>query len=128
MEFYTFEIENLIARGTCYKMHQRRIEIISMNKSELTYYPSKRHHTVPWLVFHAKDLREKSIRLKDVSKVLYACFELRNALELFEVTVLLSSVPEIYRQELLEISKNKNGIEKANKEFDGLKYKFQKFN
>ena len=73
------------------------------------------------------DLREKAVRLQDVSKVLYACLESRTLLEIISANKLLCSVASSEREELRESMRPRHGINKANNQIKGLKLKLQEF-
>ena len=89
-------------------------------------YPYRGHDT-GWLAYQAKELFNLGIKLKSSSHIIYACLELRNALEYTDYTTILASVSEDERCEIREIAKVKNGIDKANKKFNALKDKYQRF-
>lgn len=79
------------------------------------------------LIWHAKDLLDKAIRQKDASKILYACLELRNCLEMVEFGMILASVEEEERAQLMVDAKPGQGINKVNDKLKSLKYKYQIF-
>lgn len=95
--------------------------------AKIIYRPSQRIHEPPWLIWHAKDLLDKAKRQKDSSKVLYACFELRNCLEMVEFRMILASVEENERAQLMIDAKPRHGIRKVNDKVKSLKHKYQIF-
>lgn len=92
-----------------------------------THEASKRKHNVAWILFQTVDLLQKAVRLRDVSKVLYASLEARTLLEMISVSKLLCSVPAHERDELRGVMKPKNGIEKSNSKNKSLNLKLQEF-
>lgn len=91
------------------------------------YQPSKRTHNPSWLIHHSHDLLKKALRLEDSSKILYACLELRNCLEMVEFRLILASLEEHERSEVIALAKPHHGIEKTNKKVKTLNAKFQSF-
>jgi len=95
--------------------------------TKIIYRPSQRIHEPPWLIWHAKDLLEKANRQNDASKILYSCLELRNCLEMVEFRMILASVGEEDRTQLMIDAKPRHGINKVNDKVKSLKYKYQIF-
>ena len=97
-----------------------------MQKAKKRHYtPSNRVHDFAWMVKHSEDLETKAKKQKDTSKLLYCCFELRNAIEMLEFHLLLASIPNSKHQTFSEIAKHFKGNEKANKALKALSYKTQ---
>jgi hypothetical protein len=91
------------------------------------FNPQIRSHNLVWIIEHAKYLHDYAITTNNSSLVLYCCLELRNAIEILELKLLLASVNEDEREGIITLSKPKNGINKANNELKTLKSKFQDF-
>jgi hypothetical protein len=95
--------------------------------SKIVYKSSLRIHEPPWLLLQAKDLLDKGVRQKDSSKILYSCLELRNCLEMVEYRMILASVEETDREQIMVEAKPRQGINKVNNKIKTLKYKYQIF-
>jgi hypothetical protein len=91
------------------------------------YNPTKRLQDPLYLTINAEILKSGAITLKSSSPLIYACVDLRTALELVEFIILLGSVSDELRPEIIELGKTKNGIDRANKKIKSLKEKFQLF-
>jgi hypothetical protein len=91
------------------------------------YNPTKRLQDPLYLTINAEILKSGAIATKNSSAIIYACVDLRTSLELIEFIILLGSVSEELRPEIVELGKTKNGIDKANKKIKSLKEKFQLF-
>ncbi|MFL5762931.1 MAG: hypothetical protein ACJ77K_03245 [Bacteroidia bacterium] len=91
------------------------------------YNPIVRIHDPAYLTVHSKVMKEMGMEHKSSSSLIYACLDLRGALELIEYGILLASVDFQMRQRISELTAPKNGLEVANKELKSLKSKFQYF-
>lgn len=91
------------------------------------YNPTKRLQDPSYLIINAEVLKEGAIEHKNSSALIYACVDLRTALELVEFIILLASVGEELRPEIINLGKTKNGIDRANRKIKSLKEKFQLF-
>ncbi len=91
------------------------------------YNPTKRLQDPLYLTINAEVLKSGAITFKSSSPLIYACVDLRTALELIEFIILLGSVSDGLRPEIIELGKTKNGIDRANKKIKSLKEKFQLF-
>ncbi len=80
-----------------------------------------------WLMIESQKLVQFAIQEKNSSYLIYACLEARLALEKLDLDIVLASIPDKDRLELIELSKPKNGIEKQGKKVGVLKEKYQKF-
>lgn len=91
------------------------------------YNPTKRLQDPYYLTINAEVLKVGAIATENSSALIYACVDLRTSLELIEFIILLGSVSQELRPEIIELGKTKNGIDKANKRIKSLKEKFQFF-
>lgn len=80
-----------------------------------------------WSIIHIKNLLEYSRRNKNPSFVIYAAFESRNLLERIEFTLIVMSANSTFGIEDFENIKKRHGIQKANKKFNALKFRYQTF-
>lgn len=64
---------------------------------------------------------------KNPSPLIYASLECRIALELMDLNLILSTVKPEDREQIIEDSKPKNGIDRVNRRVGSLKHKYQLF-
>tara|TARA_R110001592_G_scaffold40359_7_gene132603 strand:- start:2695 stop:3327 length:633 start_codon:yes stop_codon:yes gene_type:complete len=91
------------------------------------YQPNKRANNPDYLLFHINVLLDIAKEYKNSSTVIYACLDARILLEYTDLNLILSSVQPEERQEVIESSKPKNGIDKLNNKRKTLKEKYQLF-
>lgn len=91
------------------------------------YYPTKRIHDPAYYCHHVSEMKKMAIKGENSNAIVYCFEDLRTALELVEYNFLLASVGEEFRQEISDLTKMKNGIDKANKKIKTLKEKYQQF-
>lgn len=91
------------------------------------YNPTKRQQNPAYLVRHADEMKKLAIHTSSSSLLIYSCLDLRTTLEFIEINILLASVSEPFRQEILDTGKGKNGIDRVNKKIKTLKEKYQLF-
>lgn len=91
------------------------------------YYANKRINDPAYLLHHVRKLLEIAKEHENSSSLIYACLDSRIALEYCDLYLILASVKPEERQEVLESSKPKNGIERMNNKHKALKEKYQSF-
>lgn len=91
------------------------------------YDANKRKNDPAYLLHHVGKLLEIAKEYENSSLLIYACLDSRIALEICDLYLIIASVKPEERQEVLESSKPKNGIDKMNKKHKALKEKYQSF-
>ena len=95
--------------------------------SKRAFRSTQRHHVPTWILLKIEDLIDKAKREKDSSKVLYACLESRNLIEMLKFSKIQCSIPEEERNATAERASGQNGLEKENKKLKVLNQKYQDF-
>jgi hypothetical protein len=91
----------------------------------MEYNPNKREPISSWLLKHIESL---IFNYDDnVSTVLYAAFEARNLLEKIEYDLIKMSNDPSEWETIKDIARGKLGIDKANKTYKTLKYRYSSF-
>lgn len=80
-----------------------------------------------WSIIHIKNLLEYARQNKNSSFMIYAAFESRALLERIEFELIIMSAHSTFGIEDFESIKKRHGIQKANKKFNTLKFRYQKF-
>ena len=96
-----------------------------MNK--MIYKPDVRINNPIYLLRQAEELIKIAKSNENVSSLIYASLECRIALELMELNFLLHSVKREEREQIIDDSKPKNGIDRVNNKVGSLKFKYQQF-
>lgn len=91
------------------------------------YNPIKRENDPLYLLRQAQELCKIAKANENSSALIYSCLECRLALENLDLNLILASVNENERLQILEDSKPKNGIDSLNKKRGSLKHKYQQF-
>ena len=91
------------------------------------YNPDIRENDPIFLLRNVKELLLIGAANKNSSSLIYACLDCRIALELLDLNLILHSVGPNERQQIIEDSKPKNGIDRVNKKVGSLKEKYQMF-
>jgi len=92
-----------------------------------TFNPNIRTTRPDWLTLQAQYLVQNALRLNNASFLIYACLEARLALEKSDLDIVLVSIPAESRDEIIELSKTKNGIDKQGRKIGALKERYQLF-
>jgi len=80
-----------------------------------------------WSMIQIENLLEYSRQNKNSSFIIYAAFESRALLERIEFELIVMSANSTFGIEDFENIKKRHGIQKANKKFNTLKFRYQKF-
>jgi len=91
------------------------------------YNPDIRKNNPLYLVRQAQELLNISQSHNNASSLIYACLDLRIALEILDLHTILTSVGNDDRILLIEDSKPKNGIDKIGRKRGVLKERYQLF-
>lgn len=91
------------------------------------YRPDFRENDPIFLLRNAKELLLIGEINKNSSSLIYACLDSRIALENLELNIILHSVEKKEREQIIEESKPKNGIERIGRKQGSLKEKYQLF-
>lgn len=91
------------------------------------YNPDIRENDPIYLLGHIKQLMLIATTHKNPSSLIYACLDSRIALEILDLNIILHSVGPKEREQILEDSKPKNGIDRMGKKTGTLKEKYQLF-
>ncbi|MAQ40688.1 hypothetical protein [Mesonia oceanica] len=95
--------------------------------NEMIYKPDVRINNPIYLLRQAEELIKIAKSNENVSSLIYASLECRIALELMELNFLLHSVKREEREQIIDDSKPKNGIDRVNNKVGSLKFKYQQF-
>ncbi|WP_036154256.1 hypothetical protein [Maribacter forsetii] len=93
----------------------------------MEYKPDIRINNPIYLLRQVQELLLIAETHKNSSSLIYACLECRIALELLDLNLILHSVKSEEREQIIEDSKPKNGIDRVNKKIGSLKHKYQLF-
>lgn len=94
---------------------------------EIYNYHERKSENQSWSLMHIDVLLKESNTHHNVSFILYACLECRNLLEKIEFDLLMMSIDENEKLDIINKIKGKTGILNANKEFKTLTYRLQSF-
>ena len=94
---------------------------------EREYNFHERMQNPSWSFIHIENLLDLSRKNKNSSFVVYAAFESRNIIERIEFELIVMSANSILGIKDFEDIKKKHGIQKANKKFNALKFRYQTF-
>ncbi|WP_298346995.1 hypothetical protein [uncultured Algibacter sp.] len=93
----------------------------------MEYKPDIRINNPIYLLRQVTELLKIAKEYKNSSSLIYACLECRIALELLDLNLILSTVKAEEREQIIEDSKPKNGIDRVNRRVGSLKHKYQLF-
>lgn len=91
------------------------------------YNPDIRENDPLYLRRQSQELIMIANARKSASPIIYACLDLRIALEIIDMNIVLTSVEPAERQKIFEDCKPKNGIDRNGKKVGVLKEKYQTF-
>lgn len=94
---------------------------------ERKYNPDVRENDPTYLLRQVQELLIIASVNKNSSALIYACLDSRIALEILDLNIMLHSVSAEEREQIVEESKPKNGIDRVNKKQGSLKEKYQLF-
>ncbi len=86
-----------------------------------------RFQNISWSFITIENLLKQSKETKNASLLIYAAFESRHILERIEFEIIVTSANSEFTIDDFENIKKHHGIQKANKEFNSLKFKYQTF-
>lgn len=92
-----------------------------------TYEFNERIQNVNWSLIHIDTLLNYARENKNPSFVIYAAFESRHLLERIEFEIIVMSANSKFGLQDFEAIKKRHGINKANKKFSALKFRYQTF-
>lgn len=93
----------------------------------MEYKPDIRINNPIYLLRQVTELLKIAKKYNNSSSLIYACLECRIALELLDLNLILHSVKREEREQIVEDSKPKNGIDRVNRRIGSLKHKYQLF-
>ncbi len=108
-------------------MHISIVVTAHKEKMKQQYGFHTRIQNPQWSIIHIENLLELSRQNKNPSFIIYAAFESRNLLERIEFELIVMSANSIFGIEDFENIKKRHGIQKANKKFNVLKFRYQTF-
>ncbi|MCP4552761.1 MAG: hypothetical protein GY834_12135 [Bacteroidetes bacterium] len=86
-----------------------------------------RYQNINWSFIHIETLLRFAKRKNNPSFAIYAALESRNIIERIEFELIVMSANSKFGIKDFENIKDKHGIQKANKEFNTLKFRYQTF-
>ncbi len=90
-------------------------------------YHKRQSENNAWLLKHIEVLLGEAKTHSNTSFIMYAALEARNILEKTEFDIMRASTDKSEWPKIADMAKGRNGITKTNKEYKGLKYRYQTF-
>ena len=103
------------------------LKILSSTKMKIEYNYDVRENKSTYLLRQVQELLIIAAQRKSTSPLIYACLDARIALEVLDLNIILHSVSDEEREQILEDSKPKNGIDRTGKKQGALKERYQLF-